>query len=1310
MQVNPDFVEAIRTDPTLSEEERAKILSFSPGGKNEYKLTDKPLAQRRYTDQDSDEYKRLQAQLKALKFGEPGFDDKFVEIGRKMEAIKNKNRGYAPGTEPQEPSATRRKPDQTPEFYLPPVKEGVERPGASEAGALPSKWEAPLPPTELRQSMDAWRPITDTKWAYKVGDQLTKPMSERSAKEPVSTTNNLLAMRDKKTGEVALVSVYKDPEDPSHAKAVDPSLIEQNHQRPNVGLINLFQRYEPIAGMTLDHSTQNFYRKFKSMDDFDDKIGGAAKALAGQHAKYEVPETGFEDHAEGEAPNKVPVTEAPSHEMTPFINRDESDAIKTHVAASKTVSQAVEALKASTNKELLKSGLLKAMQAIQEQRPSITPEEAWATAFKQIYETSKSSKSAEAHHQSLLIQFGGADNEEPRGLQGSDAPGAARRRIPQAVDDEIKLTKEDLTRFISGKRTLDQVSRLWAGVQNAPHILSRNSENHIRFASVEKKPDTLAGRMGDWTRGDKDRLAAANAMVQLGGVRDDGSIDLAAKGNIPAARFLVQKGIDRAQGLLKTGLWDGEKPEGSAIVNRIRAKRIIASNTQLLKELDYAEKNWSNPTLQNTAKAARDVVEGQIKAEHDAGFPVEREANYDPQRYLDSGNPRSILFGGDTLRIIGKRFRLGRKYHSYYEAAADGFIPVTRDIASLAAHRVRQGQYMIARDLWQRGLPGMQMGDGRPLAVETTQAKGRYTKEFAPPAGFTDYKMVPGLKNELAIHPDAVSLIDNLIAPSKVQHWAITRNVLKFSQGLKHSLLAGDLFHFGRISGYAMSIMGKNAGYRSALGALDISERDIPKALELGIISPAEAKWGQELIPYGKDKITRRAAIEKFYKEMGANLGQIQDALYKELITNITPGAGIAARALHVAIDPSFGRYQRFLFDKYTRGLMAAANVTEFERQMKANPKLNPDALMRDIATDNNNYFGNIGQQGAIKSKTMQDLSRMILLAPQWEEGLIRKELSFYGRASGISKLAGQRAGVTALGTTGRGIGRGLLFMMGLTQAVNLISRRQFTWKNNEQDHKWDAFIPAWDGSAGFWFSPMAFFNETTHDMYQLMQGNKTFMQAADQIFGNKEAPLTRAGLLTFVGTDQSGERFGTSGGQLKAAASKLAPTPITFGKYAQAAGHAIAPGTVPPVPPGQVQRQTMASMGFKVQPKLTPLYEITDLAQKYVRDNKLKPDSGWTEQQVADAPSYTKLRSALRVGDQKEALKQFKALQDSHTDTQIYDSMARWSKRPFTGKQSAETPFVSSLSDADLQKYWQAQGERQALYNRFLDFAGGQK
>src|SRR5438093_5916410 len=90
---------------------------------------------------------------------------------------------------------------------------------------------------------------------------------------------------------------------------------------------------------------------------------------------------------------------------------------------------------------------------------------------------------------------------------------------------------------------------------------------------------------------------------------------------------------------------------------------------------------------------------------------------------------------------------------------------------------------------------------------------------------------------------------------------------------------------------------------------------------------------------------------------------------------------------------PISGHFTKWLFESFQRGAMTEIGLLEFDRLKRARPNMTDAEIGRQVAKDLNTRFGNLGLESIIKRKTYQDISRMMLLAPQWNEGLIRSEL-----------------------------------------------------------------------------------------------------------------------------------------------------------------------------------------------------------------------------------------------------------------------------------------------------------------------------
>lgn len=883
-----------------------------------------------------------------------------------------------------------------------------------------------------------------------------------------------------------------------------------------------------------------------------------------------------------------------------------------------------------------------------------------------------------------------------------EKPASIRRRIQQ-VEDAVKTGADTIRYAFSGNPTEDLITRRFDDSHNAPNIQDRQVQNDIRLQSGKKL-------------GDKNVLAGANAIVKTGALFGD-------RLDVP----LAETRLIQFQDLVAQGLRDGRRMQQSGSAREKRRGDIkVRAAEQLKKELDFAQRNLNNQELINTAKAARDAGDAIYQYVRSSGIPVNYKEDYIPSRFDMSGTDGKVWFFQEP-RIIGTKWREPAVFDNPYQAiAVDGavYVPATRDVASLMGHATRKGLELVQRNQFKEFVKAQQTSDGRPVAVNAERSSGP-SGQLIPPQGFAGYRVVGN--TGLAVHPDYVPLLRNLTQPSIIEDMPITRSILHFEQLLKHNLMLGDFFHLGRVLYYGASLMRSKMGFSGGWAALDFAERDLPLAVRKGIITQKEADWGLQRVPFGSRTVTRRTPTGQTtitasqgntitrrellklstQAAVGFNIGRIQDALYKDVFTQLTPTSGPIKTAIARITDPTTGRYNRFLFDKFTRGLMAESFVAEYERQAKRLPGADPLVLMRDISRDVNNFFGNIGRQGWMKSKSSQDIARMLFLAPQWVEGLIKKEVVGASRLTGLSKLTGQRQGKSILGATGVGMGTGLLFMYGLAQAINLISRGKPTWQNPEQDHKFDAYIPTGGGrEEGLWLNPASLFAEISHDLYRLTSTRPTVMDAIDQIAGNKESPIMRAAIIARFGHDDYGTRYTSTASRLKAIGKSLTPVPISFGRQAQFIGSKLAPSIIPPITQQQLVRQTIATLGVKTEPTETAYVQTRRLAERFMQEKGYEKDTGFVEVPV-DQPSYSRLRSQLRNGDTSGARRTYNDLLKGRNFETVVKAMRHWATSPVTGSKKHEAEFVTGLSDEELNLYTRMNNERfqtlQAYYDLIL-------
>ena len=358
-------------------------------------------------------------------------------------------------------------------------------------------------------------------------------------------------------------------------------------------------------------------------------------------------------------------------------------------------------------------------------------------------------------------------------------------------------------------------------------------------------------------------------------------------------------------------------------------------------------------------------------------------------------------------------------------------------------------------------------------------------------------------------------------------------------------------------------------------------------------------------------------------------------------------------------------------------------------RLTKLDPEKDSRQVVQESAKALNSYFGSIGRQGWIKSATMQSLARMTLLAPQWLEGLIKKEIQ------PLKLLTSPRAALTGRDTAFRGIGRGLVSMVVLTQVLNLITRGQPTWMNQEKGHKWDAYM-----GNNVWLSPLAVFNELTADVLRISESKPRFWDAVQQIGSNKLGFYGRVASVLASGSSPSGEYQTTTGGVLKQAAEQLIPTPISLTTPFQAAGHMLAPGLVPPVPASQLEQKLMSTTGFKTHVGMDAVQQTAQAAAQFKQAHGIQEP----RIQFTDEATNSKLRYQLKIGDEAGALKTFNSLKKTHTEDQIFDAMESWARRPFTSAEN-EQLFVGGMDDEGRRVYQQAIQQRYDSVNKFLEW-----
>jgi len=110
----------------------------------------------------------------------------------------------------------------------------------------------------------------------------------------------------------------------------------------------------------------------------------------------------------------------------------------------------------------------------------------------------------------------------------------------------------------------------------------------------------------------------------------------------------------------------------------------------------------------------------------------------------------------------------------------------------------------------------------------------------------------------------------------------------------------------------------------------------------------------------------------------------------------------------------------------------------------------------------------------------------------------------------------------------------------------------------------------------------------------------------------------------------------------------------------------------------------------------------VQDLANKFVKDNNLKKDTGWELSQV-DEPSYSKLRAAASAQNQREFNAAYEGLLKTHKPAEIRKAMDEWVRKGFAGSQQNEEKFRRAMSRDDFQTYMEAKREKKEIHSNFV-------
>lgn len=1150
---------------------------------------------------------------------------------------------------------------------------------------------------------------------------------------PRTVTKNVVALHDQ-FGKVVVVSTWRDPR--AGPKIANPEVASLPGKKIDADLL---KKWTPFYVAHLREPVRNFRQVFRNQAEFDAYWGGLIEGTEGlRTSSFVGPNADVANAAAGMSKVSRPLREEFPPELTEQLFVSETGRELEMPEGRKIPTGSALYRMPRPEPPVTKPGELPAEPGAFDFRPVpegevANPPFSYGKPTGKITEVGKPEKMGPG----WPLREGAMKGTYYAGEGARYVP--STRRYPTAAMRRQKVTANELwQRFrdalsASYKRRemMKDIPRMLGGAENAANMEALLAGNFVRLASGEplmvQKPtgkeiltDPLQSlQKADAYRKEKKEKRETAYMNRVGSLAYIATGTVDPRNGRWRGNYHFLKDLDDLLSAARTQAFAWEN--GLNPQQKIVGRRWRLAVEEMQESIDWARRHWRDPKFRQTVDAVRQVLGDEIAFENAHGFKVKERTNYVPNRYEPPFfADNTINFGPNPLR--GRAFKKARTFNNMFEAIAYGpYIPASLDAADLAQHRVNSGRRSVMRQIWLEELMSFPDPDsGEPVAMK---AKAVYEEKPAvdPATGIhytqknqvgwmepnANYRLVKlGRGEPIAVRESYYRLVDMLVSDSKFDHMPLGREALLAAGIVKHGiLLLIDTFHLGRLTDYQMALLGKKVGFRGGVSSLMLREADLNDAVTQGWITREAADWARERIPIqhvgprailNTTWMTRQQMAHELVKQ-GLNATKITDALYKDVVQRI-PFIGKTWHSL-------FGWYNHWLFDQYVPGMIVESAVRYAEKFNKQHPSIPFHRIMKDVITDTNIYFGNLGRQSAIKSATWRDLAQVTLLAPMWLEGLIQKDIRFYSRATGLSYVLGRRK-VPYMGLLGTGIGRGLLAFTVLTQMLNLITRGQPTWQNPEEGHKMDAWIPIRGGKEGegFWLSPMSIFSEVVHDIARLTESKGNVRGALMQIGGNKLGPVGKMIAVFLSGKAPTGEVITSTPKVLWTAAKQLTPAPIAFGTPIRAALHKAMPETISPPRRGALTQQLLASLAsLKVQSGLTPLQEVKVLARKFMEEEGLDPNT--MVFLPTDMPSYAKFRAAVRNDDRPGARQLLEQLREKHTDAKIRQAMEEWAQAPITNSRKNDRLFKNSLDDRQLDLFYRALWEKKEELELIKEF-----
>lgn len=780
---------------------------------------------------------------------------------------------------------------------------------------------------------------------------------------------------------------------------------------------------------------------------------------------------------------------------------------------------------------------------------------------------------------------------------GSTQRQTLREKVKEIFDlkNQKEITKDLLARTLSSLKTAgDYLINTWKGQTDLDPILKSKG---LLSAELEMRGWRMRQAAKDMKRAVPDRRVreAISKYVDAGG--DMAKLQEAA-GTVPEGR---RAPYERAMNLT---------PEEKIFAGHIRSffesRLQEAIDAGVLRQgiEDYIhriyprETAWKKGTINAVQNGVLDTRKPSLAMQRVFELDAEAErAGYYP---VNDFIPRILDYEASLSKVIASRAAVkrfteidmpdGRKM---LETSGLG-IPIDNPEGVREATLIRPG--------------------GRPANLDLTGYQSRdypALKKWKWASTDADGKPI-FVEGNVLIHPDAVHRIDALLEPSKIRKYAAGRTALNVGSVFKQTMLDFSGFHQVQIAIHALE---HNVNPFNLLKEIDFENRDVQGLLKGGMTLGGQHTTG----------VVREGLVGRSLSRQIPGIGELMRTYHDWLFQDFIPRVK-ATMALHAL----------------TR------NRKRFSKDL-ASGKMTEDALYHQTAKEANAAFGELNYIMLERSKTVQDLARLTLLAPDFLEARGRFVLQAGTRLGGEQRMA-LFLGALTLYTVARVMNKTLddQWHFEPENAFSIIHNgKAYSIRTVQGD-----VLHALEEPVRFWLHRL---NPTiTRPLFQLMTGRDEFGRKRDfwQTLGD-----TISNLIPISMRSSREQKLWTS--LLNA-----------FG--------------------GSVRRYS-------------ELQHVYQKAREWNQQHGVRQEPG---EFIYDASkdTYRPLKLAIMDGDIQAAAVEYRKLIDSKavTPEQARKHFSDYGSKPFTGSSAREGPFKASLSDDEKRAYEGAKQERQRIVRGF--------